>query len=287
MKVVEPRRGTRARLVELADRNAAASATSRKRGDRRRRRACSRRSRERLGLPRPPRRIECFDIAHIQGTDTVASMVTFVDGVPARGLYRKFKIADVRQRRLRVDVRGADAPVPRAATVRRPGVGAARPARHRRRQGPARDGGRRAHRSRRPARRRVRASRSSASRRSASSRPAARPIASIAATSRTRSRCARTRRSCTCSRASATRRTGSRTRSTAIAARKSSLRSELDEIPGIGATRRQRLLKHFGSVRAVRSATVDELAKAPGMNRKAAEEIVRYFAESGTDEITE
>ena len=32
----------------------------------------------RLGLPRPPRRIECFDIAHIQGTETVASMVTFV-----------------------------------------------------------------------------------------------------------------------------------------------------------------------------------------------------------------
>ena len=55
--------------------------------------------------------------------------------------------------------------------------------------------------------------------------------------------------------------------------------SELDAIPGIGATRRQRLLKHFGSVRAVRQATVDELAKAPGMNRKAAEQITRYFRE--------
>src|SRR5262249_13274837 len=40
-------------------------------------------------------RIECFDIAHIQGTETVASMVTFVDGVPARGLYRKFKVRSV------------------------------------------------------------------------------------------------------------------------------------------------------------------------------------------------
>ena len=50
---------------------------------------------DRLGLARLPRRIECFDIAHISGTDTVASMVTFVDGVPARGLYRKFKIRSV------------------------------------------------------------------------------------------------------------------------------------------------------------------------------------------------
>jgi len=58
---------------------------------------------------------------------------------------------------------------------------------------------------------------------------------------------------------------------------KQSLRSELDVIPGIGTTRRQRLLKHFGSVRAVRQATVDDLAKAPGMNRKAAEQVAQYF----------
>ena len=50
-------------------------------------------------------------------------------------------------------------------------------------------------------------------------------------------------------------------------------------IPGIGTTRRQRLLKHFGSVRAVRQATTDELAKAPGMNRKAAEQVAQYFAD--------
>jgi excinuclease ABC subunit C len=60
---------------------------------------------------------------------------------------------------------------------------------------------------------------------------------------------------------------------------KQSLRSQLDDIPGIGTTRRQRLLKHFGSVRAVRQASVDELAKAPGMNRKAAEAIASYFAQ--------
>lgn len=39
----------------------------------------------------PPRRIEGFDISHMQGTDTVASMVVFVAGVPDKGEYRKFK----------------------------------------------------------------------------------------------------------------------------------------------------------------------------------------------------
>lgn len=39
----------------------------------------------------PPRRIEGFDISHMQGTDTVASMVVFVAGVPAKSEYRKFK----------------------------------------------------------------------------------------------------------------------------------------------------------------------------------------------------
>ncbi len=43
-----------------------------------------------LGI-NPPRRIEGFDISHMQGTDTVASMVVFVAGVPDKGEYRKFK----------------------------------------------------------------------------------------------------------------------------------------------------------------------------------------------------
>jgi excinuclease ABC subunit C len=63
---------------------------------------------------------------------------------------------------------------------------------------------------------------------------------------------------------------------------KVALRSELDTIPGIGTTRRQRLLKHFGSVRAVRQATIDDLARAPGMNRKAAEQVAKYFADVAT-----
>ena len=48
-----------------------------------------------LRLPAPPRRIECFDNSNIQGSDPVASMVVFVDGKPRKSDYRKFKIKTV------------------------------------------------------------------------------------------------------------------------------------------------------------------------------------------------
>ncbi len=48
--------------------------------------------REFTGAERIPRRIECYDVSHIQGTDNVASMVVFTDGLPNRGEYRKFKL---------------------------------------------------------------------------------------------------------------------------------------------------------------------------------------------------
>ncbi len=54
-----------------------------------------------------------------------------------------------------------------------------------------------------------------------------------------------------------------------------SLRSVLDEIPGIGKKRKQMLLKHFGTVANIRAASIEELSALPGMNRKAAEAIKR------------
>ena len=45
-----------------------------------------------LGLSRPPYRMECFDISHIQGSETVASMVVFEGGAPKKSDYRRFKI---------------------------------------------------------------------------------------------------------------------------------------------------------------------------------------------------
>ena len=54
---------------------------------------------------------------------------------------------------------------------------------------------------------------------------------------------------------------------------KKSLASILEEIPGIGPRRRQALLKHFGSIEAIRQASVEELAAVKGMTRKAAEAV--------------
>jgi excinuclease ABC subunit C len=48
-----------------------------------------------LNLNKLPRRIECYDISHIQGTDTVASMTVFIDGKPKKSDYRKFKLQTV------------------------------------------------------------------------------------------------------------------------------------------------------------------------------------------------
>lgn len=48
-----------------------------------------------LGLPEPPRRIECFDVSHIQGSDKVASLVVWEDGRMKKSDYRKFIIRGV------------------------------------------------------------------------------------------------------------------------------------------------------------------------------------------------
>ena len=58
---------------------------------------------------------------------------------------------------------------------------------------------------------------------------------------------------------------------------KKAVRSELDDIPGIGETRKKALLRHFGSVAKVRQATVEELASVRGMTKGAAEEVTNFF----------
>ena len=47
---------------------------------------------EKLKLKNFPHRIECYDISHIQGTNTVASMVTFINGLSKKSAYKKFRI---------------------------------------------------------------------------------------------------------------------------------------------------------------------------------------------------
>jgi len=91
VEILVPARGPRHDLVELARKNAAASFASR-RNTRDDAQATLGRLQRRLGLPRLPRVIECYDISHIQGAETVASLVVFVDGQPEKSRYRTYKI---------------------------------------------------------------------------------------------------------------------------------------------------------------------------------------------------
>jgi excinuclease ABC subunit C len=50
-------------------------------------------------------------------------------------------------------------------------------------------------------------------------------------------------------------------------------RSVLDEIPGIGVRRKAALLKHFGSLKRIKAAAVEEIAAVPGMTRRAAQAV--------------
>ena len=60
---------------------------------------------------------------------------------------------------------------------------------------------------------------------------------------------------------------------------KKMIRSALEDIPGIGPKRRSELLSRFGSIKAIRNATYEELMEVDGMNSKAAESIIEFFAD--------
>ncbi|HTE50528.1 MAG TPA: excinuclease ABC subunit UvrC [Kofleriaceae bacterium] len=292
VRVMTPRRGQRARLVALADKNAAASAAARE-GKADDTLAALAKLQARLGLKRLPRRIECFDIAHIQGASTVASMVTFVDGEAERSLYRKFKVKsatnddfasmyEVLTRRFRRAAEAAqaagkaelDSEDPDAqrspwaapdllvidggkgqlstalAALGDLGIELGRSdsmdviglAKERE------DMGGRNHPDR-------------VFLRHAKDPVVLRPnTTELFLLARVRDEAHRFAN------------TFHRDRR-----RRSALRSALDDIPGIGAVRRRVLLRHFGSLRGIRQAAVDELTAVAGMSRSAAEAVRRFF----------
>ncbi|MFO0750990.1 MAG: excinuclease ABC subunit UvrC [Myxococcota bacterium] len=91
VEVRQPLRGDKRRLVELAEENAKATFAARQK-------AASdqmdvlEKLRQRLHLTKLPRRIECYDISNIQGTNPVGSMVVAMDGVMTKSEYRTFKV---------------------------------------------------------------------------------------------------------------------------------------------------------------------------------------------------
>jgi excinuclease ABC subunit C len=274
VQVIAPRRGPRTQLVALAARNAAAAAAARQ-GRAREVEAALGKLQERLGLRRLPRRIECYDVAHIQGTATVASMVVFLAGQPVKALYRKFRVKtaqnddfaamyEVLSRRLR---RSGDDPAWERPDLIVVDGGKGQLARALAALGDAglaldgedaidvvalakeKDlaGGREPDRVYR--------------------RGAKEPIRLRANTTElfllARMRDEAHRFATTFHEARR---------------RRGALRSALDDIPGIGVKRRRALLRHFGSVRAIRAASEAELLRARGMSRRAAAAVLAHFA---------
>ena len=125
-----PQRGKKRRLAELAVRNAAdALAQERVRwlADRGKTDNALAELQQALGLEGPPRRIECYDVSHVQGTNVVSAMVVFEDGRAAKQGYRRFRtklgdrnddVANMRDTlrrrfaRSRIDPAAGDWPIP-------------------------------------------------------------------------------------------------------------------------------------------------------------------------------
>ena len=96
VSIAVPQRGDKAELIKTVAENARHSLAlhkSRRAGDITTRSASLVELQEALELPEPLMRIECYDISHVQGTNVVASMVVFEDGLPAKSAYRKFSVS--------------------------------------------------------------------------------------------------------------------------------------------------------------------------------------------------
>ena len=91
VKLAVPQRQQKADLIELLERNASYELQRAQRGAEQQLLATEDLA-QLLELPTPPRRVEGYDISHIQGSDAVASQVVFIDGLPAKQHYRKYKI---------------------------------------------------------------------------------------------------------------------------------------------------------------------------------------------------
>jgi excinuclease ABC subunit C len=95
VEILVAQRGEKRSLIDLAAQNAKQSFDQRFRVMKPTAKATQEALQDALGLPELPRRIECFDISHIQGAETVASMVVWEDGKMNKSAYRKFIVRSV------------------------------------------------------------------------------------------------------------------------------------------------------------------------------------------------
>jgi excinuclease ABC subunit C len=274
VEVAVPQRGRKRELVQMASDNAAQSLKEH---------LLSRKSKERillrlqeeLGLRNLPRRIEAFDISNIQGTESVASMVSFENNLPDKRNYKRFKIRSVE---------GSDDFASMAEVVRRRYTRA-------KEEGTLPDlilidGGKGQLNSTLDVLMELGITEpdviglaKARSGEEGSARefervflPGVEEPVILDPTSATTHLVARAR---------------DEAHRFAIAyhrklREKRAVRSELDDIPGIGETRKKALLRHFGSVAKVRQATVDELASMKGMSNKAAVAIAEFYKDRTT-----
>ncbi|MHC1759456.1 MAG: excinuclease ABC subunit UvrC [Negativicutes bacterium] len=264
--LLTPQRGTKRELVLLAGENATEALRQRSERDEARegkRSAAVQELAERLGLDSLPQRIECFDISHIQGAETVASMVVFTGGEPDKSEYRRFKLRtvegspddfasmqEVTLRRYReakeplpdlIVIDGGKGQLSSALEVIRgvglveiPVIGLAKEFEHIFREN--------------------------------ISEPLVLPRHSDALRLVQQIRDEAHRFA-----------VGYHRKLRA----KRNLVSVLDHIKGIGAKRRQTLWKHFGTIGRIRAASEEELASAPGMNITAAQAVFQFFRQQG------
>jgi excinuclease ABC subunit C len=242
---------------------------------------------EQLDLPAAPLRIECYDISNLQGNQVVGSMVVFEDGLPRKSEYRRFELKSVEgqddvaslhevltRRLARLATEGSGEPRGGAPVDRDPGKEPEEPARRRFAYPPnliVVDGGRpqlsAALDAVEAAGRPDLAVISLAKRMEEVYLPGSPDPVVLPRTSEALYLLQRVR---------------DEAHRFAIAYHrnlraKSMTRSVLDDIPGVGETRRKQLVRHFGSARKVAQASVEELEQVPGLGPQLAGTIWRHL----------
>lgn len=260
-KLITPKRGVKRSLVEMAIQNAEkflSEESARKLLKDAQTLGAVEELKNFLNLPKLPRRMECFDISHIQGAETVASMVVFVDGLPDKKGYRRFKIRstegkpddflsmrEVTARRYAatdnlpdlIVIDGGQGQLSSALEIIR-GAGHTVPVVGLAKQFEL-----------------IFVENSSV--------PIELPRDSQALKLMQRIRDEAHRFAITYHR---------------TLRRKRNLKSELDNVAGIGVKRRTELFKHFGTLAKIKAATVEELSNVPSMNHAVAVALKDFFA---------